>query len=226
MLVTAQRTAGNAAVVQRLRDRKGVKVELESRSDPFLLSVVAQLDKPRKPAYVMVDGVKFLIDAGDAVGAKDILMTRQKKVMKKAHRTSPYTHYDEYAASLRRWERDRGRQATVALQTGSYLYHGTTKATALIVQAGRLEPAEPHFRKGAWDGSKDGFLSMATALGGATPGIVLRMRIADGDVDDFAFKRISGTEVVTRHPILPERLQWAVPAPGAATVWRPLSDLD
>ena len=226
MIAAAQRTAGNAAVVQRLRTAGGTPVDLDAQTDPFLLRVIAELTERPTAPYVMVEGVKFLTDAGDAGRVKKRLTANQRAVMKRARRTSPYKDYDAYAAKLGEWRDKRAAKPNAALATGSFLYHGTTKAAALLIKDSRLGPAEPGFRGGAWDASRDGFLSMATALGGATPGILLRMTVQDGDVADFAFKRVSATEVVTRFAILPERLEWAVSAKdGAESEWKPLGEL-
>ncbi|GIG68100.1 hypothetical protein Pen01_43950 [Phytomonospora endophytica] len=214
--------------MQRLRTAKGVPLDIRKQPDELLLRLVAELANMPTARFVVVEGVKYLVDGGDAATAKSVLMTNQARVMKKLHQTCKYENYDAYAASLGKWRLDRAARENAALDVGSELYHGTTLAAARIVRDSRLEPARPSFRGGAWDASRDGFLSMATRLTGATPGVILKMTLEADDVDDFAFKQVGITEVVTRFAILPERLSWALPVKGKRTTeldWKPLSEL-
>jgi len=146
-------------------------------------------------------------------------------------KASPYRDYDAYAAKLLVWKGKRDLRPDADLATGSFVYHGTTKATALIVKAASLTPARPEFRGGVWDASRDGFLSVATSLTGVTvaaDSIILRMTVQAGDQASFGFKVISKTEIVTRNPILPARLEWAAPVKGKEKdklTWKPMRDL-
>lgn len=211
--------------VQRLKAQGGAVLPLKDQTDTFLLDLVRAIDVSPRPATYTNGDVTYDVQANDLDRAKKLLSDRQVDLAKASGKKSPYGGYDAYAAKSKEWKEKRDKVKTAALATGSYLYHGTTKEVGLIVQSGQLTPAQPRFRKGVWDASKDGFLSMATARKGVTVtgnSVVLRMKVQEGDLDTWQWKPVGGNdEVVSTKGIPPDRLEWSTDGKE----WKPMRDL-
>ncbi|MEV0781832.1 hypothetical protein AB0I52_02340 [Streptomyces sp. NPDC050423] len=211
--------------VQRLRAQGGAVLPLKDQSDTFLLDLVGAIAVSPRPATYTNGGVTYDVHANDLDRAKKLLSERQIDLARAGRKKSPYENYDAYAAKSKEWKEKRESRETAALATGSYLYHGTTKEVGLIVQSGRLTPAQPSFRKGVWDASRDGFLSMATTLKGVTVtanSVILRMKVQEGDLDTWQWKPVGGNdEVVSTKGIPSDRLEWSTDRKE----WKPMGDL-
>lgn len=89
------------------------------------------------------------------------------------------------------------------------LFHGARREVAKKIQAsGFLSPASPLFRN-SLDASKDGFLSFAPTIGGATEGIIFCMSVTQEDLERWQFLVIrENVEVVTLLGVPFSRLIW------------------
>lgn len=127
----------------------GAAAPLKNQDDTFLLDLARALSATTPPPVTYTNnGVTYDVQATDLATAKKLLSDRQRELMNKSGKRSPYADYDAYAGKMASWRRKHDKRAAASLATGSYLYHGTSKQVALLVKAAGLSPAQPGFRGG------------------------------------------------------------------------------
>ena len=136
-----------------------------------------------------------------------------------------YASWEDYHKKRAAWLIKHNARVNAVRPAGGYLYHCTQAINLPPIARDGLMPKKPEW--GTPDASKDGILSMATAIGGAGAmggkSVMLRASWDELAALGIRFKIVKGTEVRTTSPIPAANLRKRKVVDGVPT-WVPLSE--
>jgi hypothetical protein len=202
--------------VQRLRKHGGGVAWLADQDTAFLVDLVRATEE--NPGTYTIGGVAYDVRPEDLATAKGLL--------EEGWVSGKYKSYEDYAKQQKSHLKKHRERDSASLAIGSRLYHGTSRKAALFMKVSGLAPAQPSFRGGEWDASRDGFLSMTkkqSTVSMPADSIIVRMTVKAGDQSTWDWKETGGNnEVRSTKGVPTDRLEWWCKDEGT---WKPISTL-